>query len=162
MTAAGDGHEPSHDRHGNDKARPSPPDTGSPDTGSPDTGSPDTGPSDSEPTETEPDPRFTLANERTFLAWSRTALALVAAGLGIVQLLPPFPGVPFGRRVLGIPLIILGAVIAVAAYAEMMRSQRALRRNRPLPESVLPRLLAVTIGGVATVAAIVVLLSATR
>ena len=45
----------------------------------------------------EPDPRFTFANERTFLAWSRTALALVVAGLGIVQLLPPFPGVPAGR-----------------------------------------------------------------
>lgn len=40
---------------------------------------------------TEPDARFTFANERTFLAWSRTALALVIAGLGIVQLLPPFP-----------------------------------------------------------------------
>jgi uncharacterized membrane protein YidH (DUF202 family) len=45
---------------------------------------------------TEPDPRFTFANERTFLAWSRTALALVVAGLGIVQLLPPFPRVPAG------------------------------------------------------------------
>ncbi len=45
---------------------------------------------------TEPDPRFTFANERTFLAWSRTALALVVAGLGVVQLLPPFPGVPWG------------------------------------------------------------------
>ena len=44
--------------------------------------------------DTEPDVRFTLANERTFLAWNRTALALVVAGLGIVQLLPPFPGVP--------------------------------------------------------------------
>ena len=41
----------------------------------------------------EPDARFTFANERTFLAWSRTGLALIVAGLGIVQLLPPFPGV---------------------------------------------------------------------
>jgi putative membrane protein len=112
--------------------------------------------------ETEPDSRFTLANERTFLAWSRTALALVAAGLGIVQLLPPFPGVPLGRHVVGIPLIVLGAVIAVAAYADMMRNQRALRRQQPLPRSILPRLLAATIGGVATVAGIVVVLSATR
>lgn len=114
------------------------------------------------PGETEPDARFTLANERTFLAWSRTALALVAAGLGIVQLLPPFRGVPVGRHLLGIPLIVLGAVVAVAAYFDMKRNQAALRRSEPLPRSVLPRLLAATIGGVAALAAVVVLLSATR
>jgi putative membrane protein len=114
------------------------------------------------PREAEPDPRFTLANERTFLAWSRTALALVAAGLGIVQLLPPFKGVPLGRHVVGVPLILLGAVLAVAAYWEMTRNQEALRRGAALPVSVLPRLLAGTIGGVAVIAAIVVLLSAAR
>ena len=114
------------------------------------------------PAESEPDPRFTLANERTFLAWSRTALALVAAGLGIVQLLPPFPGVPFGRHLLGVPLIVLGAVLAVAAYWEMTRNQTAMRRGQPLPRSVVPRLLAVTIAGVAVLAAVVVLVSASR
>jgi putative membrane protein len=114
------------------------------------------------PGETEPDPRFTLANERTFLAWSRTALALVAAGLGIVQLLPPFHGVPIGRHLLGIPLIVLGAVVGIAAYFDMKRNQNALRRGQPLPRSVLPQLLAATIGGVAALAAVVVLLSATR
>ena len=31
----------------------------------------------------EPDPRFSLANERTFLAWIRTALALAAAAIGL-------------------------------------------------------------------------------
>jgi putative membrane protein len=112
--------------------------------------------------ESEPDPRFTLANERTFLAWSRTALALVAAGLGIVQLLPPFKGVPVGRHVLGVPLIVLGAVLAVAAYWEMTRNESALRRGSPLPKSILPGLLACTIGGVAAIAAVVVLLSASR
>jgi putative membrane protein len=111
---------------------------------------------------TEPDPRFTFANERTFLAWSRTALALVVAGLGIVQLLPPFPGVPFGRHLLGVPLIVLGAVLAVVAYAEWIRNQRALRLSRPLPHSVLPWLLAVMITGMAVISAIVLLLSATR
>ena len=110
----------------------------------------------------EPDPRFTLANERTFLSWSRTALALVAAGLAIVQLLPPFPGVPAGRHLLGVPLIIAGATIAVAAYVEMTRNQAALRRGEPLPRSVLPQLLAVVISVVAAAAAAVVLLSAAR
>ena len=111
---------------------------------------------------TEPDPRFTFANERTFLAWSRTALALVVAGLGIVQLLPPFPGVPVGRHLLGIPLIVLGAVLAVVAYAEWVRNQRALRRGQPLPRSIVPWILTATIAGMAAISAIVVLISAVR
>jgi inner membrane protein YidH len=110
----------------------------------------------------EPDARFTFANERTFLAWSRTALALVVAGLAIVQLLPPFRGVPFGRHVLGVPLIVLGAVIAVASFYEWVRNQRALRLSQPLPKSVLPAVLAATIACVAVVAGIVLLLSALR
>jgi len=115
-----------------------------------------------EAAETEPDARFTLANQRTFLAWSRTALALVAAGLGIVQLLPPFPGVRWGRHVIGVPLIVLGAVTAAEAYREWTRSQRALRRGEPLPRSVLPLVLAATIAVVAAIAAAVALLSVTR
>ena len=111
---------------------------------------------------TEPDPRFTFANERTFLAWSRTALALVVAGLGIVQLLPPFPGVPVGRHLLGVPLIVLGAVLAVVAYAEWVRNQHALRRGEPMPKSNMPWILAATITGMAIVSAIVLLISAVR
>jgi putative membrane protein len=110
----------------------------------------------------EPDPRFTFANERTFLAWSRTALALVVAGLGIVQLLPPFPGVPIGRHLLGVPLIVLGAVLAIVAYGEWVRNQRALRRGDPLPRSVMPWILAATIAGMAIISAIVLLISALR
>jgi putative membrane protein len=121
------------------------------------------GPDESaEPAETEPDARFTLANQRTFLSWSRTALALVAAGLGIVQLLPPFPGVRWGRHVIGVPLIVLGALTAAQAYREWTGTQRALRRGEPLPRSVLPLVLAATIAVVAALAAAVALLSATR
>jgi len=111
---------------------------------------------------TEPDPRFTFANERTFLAWSRTALALVVAGLGIVQLLPPFPGVPVGRHLLGVPLIALGGVLAVVAYLEWVRNQRALRRGDPLPRSVMPWILAAVVAAMAAVSALVLLLSALR
>ena len=111
---------------------------------------------------TEPDPRFTFANERTFLAWSRTALALVVAGLGIVQLLPPFPGVPAGRHLLGVPMIALGAVLAVVAYTEWVRNQRALRRGDPLPRSVMPWVLAATITLMAIIAGVVLLISALR
>jgi putative membrane protein len=111
--------------------------------------------------EGEPDARFTLANERTFLAWSRTALALVVAGLAIAQLLPPFPGVPFGRHLLAVPLIVIGAILAVASYLEWQRNQRALRQGKPLPRSPLPRILAASVTVMAIIAAVVVLLSAT-
>jgi len=111
---------------------------------------------------TEPDARFTLANERTFLAWNRTALALVVAGLGIIQLLPPFPGVRYGRHLLGIPLIILGAAVSVTSYWEWRRTQAALRRREPLPRSVLPVVLATSITGIGALSAVVVLISAVR
>ena len=111
---------------------------------------------------TEPDPRYTFANERTFLAWSRTALALVVAGLGVVQLLPPFPGVPWGRHVLGVPLIVFGAVVAVTAYLEWVRNQRAMRLRRPLPQSVMPKLLAAGVAAMAVISGVVVLVSALR
>ena len=58
------------------------------------------------------DVRFSYANERTFLAWNRTALALIATGVAATQLLPKFD-VTFGRRLLGLPLIALGALIAL-------------------------------------------------
>jgi putative membrane protein len=109
---------------------------------------------------TEPDARFTFANERTFLAWSRTALALVVAGLAVAQLLPPFPGLPWGRRLLGVPLIVLGAVLSVIGYVEWGRNQRALRRGEPLPRSLLPRILAICITAMAVAATVIVLMSA--
>ena len=122
----------------------------------------DTPPADPAAEGTEPDPRYTFANERTFLAWSRTALALVVAGLGVVQLLPPFPGVPWGRHVLGVPLIVFGAVVAVTAYLEWVRNQRAMRLRRPLPQSVMPKLLAAVVAALAVISGVVVLVSALR
>lgn len=112
-----------------------------------------------QPVETEPDARFTYANERTFLAWHRTALALVVAGLAIVQILPPFPGVRFGRHLLAVPLIVLGGVLSVGSYLEWIRHQRAMRRGEPLGTSVLPRILAVAITALAAAAALLALLA---
>lgn len=108
---------------------------------------------------TEPDPRFTFANDRTFLAWSRTALALVAAGLAITQVLPPFPGIPWGRHVIGVPLIALGAVVAVVSYLDRDRDQRALRLGRPLPRTILPRILTVVVAAECLLAAAIVIFS---
>jgi putative membrane protein len=112
------------------------------------------------PADREPDARFTFANERTFLAWNRTALALVVAGLAIVQLLPPFPGLPWGRHLLAVPLIVFGAVLSIGGFRDWNRNQRALRRGEPLPRSPLPRLLAVFVAGTAIAAGALVLLSA--
>jgi putative membrane protein len=118
------------------------------------------GPPAADAPDSEPDARYTFANERTFLAWIRTALALIAAGLAIVQLLPPFHGIRWGRHAIGIPLILLGAVLPVLSYLEWKANQRALRRGDPLRRSRLPQLLAVVIALVALAAAVLALISA--
>lgn len=86
----------------------------------------------------EPDYRFSLANERTFLAWIRTALALLAGGIAVVQLVPSF-GIGWARHVLGIALIVLALVIAATSYARWERRERAIRLGEALPRSLLPR-----------------------
>lgn len=102
----------------------------------------------------EPDVRFTYANERTFLAWSRTALALVVTGVAATQLLPRFD-IEFGRRLIGIPLIVLGAALAIAAYRHWYRNERAMRLGEPLPGSPMAFVLAIGITAISIVAAVV-------
>lgn len=93
---------------------------------------------------TDPDVRFSYANERTFLAYNRTALALVTAGLAVTQLLPPFD-VPGGRRMIGLPLIAMGTLIAVASLYQWRRNEQAMRFGRPLPRSILPLLVTIVV-----------------
>jgi putative membrane protein len=109
-----------------------------------------------EPEGADPDPRFTLANERTFLAWTRTALAFIASGLAVTQLLPDF-GTEAQRRALGLPLIAIGAVVALTSYRHWLASERAMRLGLPLPPSRLPRVIAVVTGLGAVVAAVLAL-----
>lgn len=80
----------------------------------------------------EPDPRFTLANERTFLAWIRTALAFLAGGVA----LEAFAGDVFPEMVrtpLAVILLLIGMVVAAGATLRWLRVERAMRRSHPLP-----------------------------
>jgi putative membrane protein len=106
--------------------------------------------------EGEPDVRFTYANERTFLAWNRTALALIATGVAATQLLPKL-NVEWGRRLLGLPLIALGAIVAAESLRQWRANQRAMRRGDPLPRSWMPLVLTI---GVVVVGAIAVVVAA--
>jgi putative membrane protein len=84
---------------------------------------------------TEPDPRFTFANERTFLAWIRTALALLAAGISLDTFVTKFPADL--RTAVSIVLVLTGATCGATAYRRWMASERALRLNKPLPAPVI-------------------------
>lgn len=111
-------------------------------------------------TEEEPDYRFTLANERTFLAWIRTALALIAGGVAVVQLVPEF-AFPGARHGLGMLLTALGGVLAVLSVRRWQRVQTAMRQNRALPRTRVPLALAVALVAV-TVFVLVLLILSTR
>jgi inner membrane protein YidH len=100
--------------------------------------------------EREPDVRFSFANERTFLAWNRTALALIVTGIAATQILPEFH-VSGGRRILGLPLVVLGAVVAATSLWNWKANERAMRRGEPLPRSPMPYVLAVGVVAVAIV-----------
>jgi putative membrane protein len=104
----------------------------------------------------EPDYRFTLANERTFLAWIRTALALIAGGVAVAQLVTAF-GAPGGRHYFGVLLIAGGGLLAALAVRRWRRVQAAIRRGADLPPTGLPVLLGVTLLAV-TILMLVVLL----
>ena len=106
----------------------------------------------------DPDYRFTLANERTFLAWFRTALALIAGGVAVVQLVPAlaFPG---ALHLLGILLTVAGGGLSFAAILRWRRVQAAMRREEDLPPTRIPVILGL---GLATLTAFVVVLLLSR
>ena len=79
----------------------------------------------------DPDPRFTLANERTFLAWLRTSLAFIAAGVALEALgFPESDGFRFGSAMV---FIAIGILSAIRAWTGWATTERALRKNEFLP-----------------------------
>ncbi|MFE0422654.1 YidH family protein [Streptomyces sp. NPDC058953] len=103
-----------------------------------------------------PDYRFSLANERTFLAWLRTALALIAGGFAVDQFLPDLPWAVRASMALG--LLGAGVLCALRAVNHWIRCERAMRRGEDLPVSKLPALLSLVVALVAVVMVVVVLM----
>lgn len=92
----------------------------------------------------EPDPRFTLANERTLLAWLRTALAFVVTGVAAVAL-EPVVSRPALVVIVAAAACGVGSIVAGAAYFRWQRVELALRQGRPLPAPRLAALLVVAL-----------------
>ena len=105
----------------------------------------------------DPDPRFTLANERTFLAWLRTGLALLAGAVALAGLLPDLGPGPLRVGVTAL-LLVLAVAVTGGAYLRWERAERALREDRPLLAPGLPRLVAGGMVVVVLAAAALVLL----
>jgi putative membrane protein len=111
--------------------------------------------------EAELDYRFTFANERTFLAWQRTALGLLAAAVALVQLVPEL-AIPGSRRVLGVGLAALATVTSGMGLLRWQQADRAMRRGDPLPRHPSPAYLAVGLCLVGIIALGLVILKAVR
>jgi inner membrane protein YidH len=105
-----------------------------------------------------PDPRFTMANERTFLAWNRTALAYIAGGLAIDQFLDASRA---ARLLVSIPLIVLGGFVGIAGYWRWRSSEDAMKAGQPVESSRVPALLAIAFVLLAA-GALVLVLAASR
>jgi putative membrane protein len=102
----------------------------------------------------EPDPRFTLANERTFLAWIRTSLAFLAGGIAIEAFTGDLFQEPV-RKALAIVLLLLGMFISGGSALRWINVERSLRHGQPLPLPLIAPLLG--IGGAIVAAAVVFL-----
>ena len=100
----------------------------------------------------EPDARFSLANERTFLAWISTGLALLSVGVALDALVPGLhPGL---RKAASVVLVVSGIGAPIQAWFGWLRVEAALRERRPLPAPRLAAWLAVAL----TAAGVLVLL----
>lgn len=103
----------------------------------------------------EPDPRFSMANERTALAWLRTALALVAGGIGLTSL-TRIAGLSRTMDWLAAAMCATGGWLAVSAVLGWRRRELALRTGEPLPSPVaLPWLAAAVVVGALVLVAVV-------
>jgi putative membrane protein len=106
-----------------------------------------------------PDYKDLLAGERTFLAWIRTALALAAGAVAVVQLLPPLP-VPGLRVAVGLVLGVAGPLTGLLARRRWTRTQEAMYAGRALPSTRAPALVTASVVLVGLLALVLGLLRA--
>ena len=102
-----------------------------------------------------PDYRFTLANERTLLAWLRTGLALVAGGVAVATYAPEL-GVRWGSAVAALALVLAGLGTAAAGYRHWRANEEAIGADRPLPVGRLVPAVAAAVAAVIVVVAVLV------
>lgn len=81
----------------------------------------------------EPDPRFTLANERTYLAWIRTALGLLAGGVALSLLEINIHSSI--QKVITLVLLATASITSLWAWWHWAKTERAIRTSTPLPGS---------------------------
>ena len=106
---------------------------------------------------TDADPRFSLANERTLLAWLRTALAFVVTGLALTAArdIVDTAWLP----AVAAAAVVVGAVLAPWSYVRWRACERALRLREPLPS---PTIALPVVAGVLGLAAMAVIELAVR
>lgn len=90
----------------------------------------------------DPDIRFSLANERTALAWLRTGLGLVAGGVALTSL-ASLAELNTMIDLIAMVACVAGGGVAFYALVAWRRNERALRLNQPLPAPVLLPALAI-------------------
>jgi putative membrane protein len=107
--------------------------------------------------EREPDVRFSLANERTLLAYQRTAIGLVAAAVAVAHFLDN----DLLAVLIAAVLLLSGGVAAIGGYYRYRDADRAIRAGRPLPGGPIPLLLSVGLTVCLILAAAYVVVTAT-
>ena len=103
-----------------------------------------------------PDYRFSLANERTFLAWIRTSLALLAGAVALDQLAPEIAPTAV-RIILCLMLAAIGAILAVVSYRRWGHQEQAMRNEQELPHSWMLLGMTVVVAAAALVFAVLIL-----
>jgi putative membrane protein len=104
---------------------------------------------------THPDYRFTLANERTLLAWLRTGLALVAGGVAVATYAPDL-GVRWGSAAIALALVLAGLGTALAGYRRWRGNEAAIHAGLPLPAGRLVPALTAAVAAVTVVVGVLV------